>query len=132
MWYSDLSIALTSELTTSAYSSDAVYLYSVRDDPQERVRTTGVVPPNRRSKSRLDLSNAGDSPVSIASALLEGSMDNEEEEAMDEDEDEDEDTEVDIRFRTPIVLPRRKYVGACNTETVKDGAPASLTHCVAT
>lgn len=61
----------------------------------------------------------------------DGSSSSDNSENDDDDEDEDEETDNDLsvsdlndRYRRdiPVVLPRRKFVGACNVETVKDGA----------
>lgn len=38
-----------------------------------------------------------------------------------EDDDREEDPQVAENLQLPIVYPRRRYLGACNVETVKDG-----------
>ena len=41
----------------------------------------------------------------------------------EEDEDSESDTSHSLRFYpgVPVVLPRGRFAGACNVETVKDG-----------
>lgn len=43
------------------------------------------------------------------------------EELRDEDIDLEESTEIDIHGSIPVILPRARFAGACNVETVKDG-----------
>ena len=42
----------------------------------------------------------------------------------DEADDEAEDEELKYFPSVPVVMPRKKFSGACNVETVKDGAQA--------
>ncbi|KAL5527685.1 hypothetical protein ACEPAG_6486 [Sanghuangporus baumii] len=144
------------EVPRTAYSADAVYLYSIRDDPQEeQTRPSSVLKPNSTDKN-TDCSftrtntdtniKPEDVPIpdsdsfstsSIARSLshltseteddnltLEDEEDDEEDDEDDEDgEDEDGDVaslELDEKFKTPVLMPRRKFVGHCNVETVKD------------
>lgn len=46
----------------------------------------------------------------------------------DEDEDEENGSSRELRFypEVPVVLPRRRFAGACNVETVKDGERSYL------
>jgi hypothetical protein len=39
-----------------------------------------------------------------------------------EDKDPDEGQGIPENLRLPVVYPRQRYMGACNVETVKDGA----------
>lgn len=55
------------------------------------------------------------------------------EEDMDMDPDTDDEAEIEAsgdeqHHRVPTVMPRWRYAGACNVETVKDGKPV-LTNC---
>ena len=139
-----------------AHSGDAVYLYSTKDEvkePKEKTESS-IIRPNkkaRRSRSRSP-SASGSSRVlgsSIADNIMEEDIEHfaSEAEAMDEDDiysegrgddgdderdegDEDEE-EYESRYfpDVPVVMPRAKFKGACNVETVKDGE--CLCSCVA-
>ena len=124
-----------------AYSSDSVYLFSTRDEPQgDEPATTAIVPPNGEAQ-RTESSGgtaAGGMHREIDAAIGE----DHEGESEDDDEDEDsrmawedsEDNETDKSHggesswhpKVPIVHPRRRYAGACNVQTVKDGEPRHL------
>ena len=61
--------------------------------------------------------------------LLDGAMDENEDDIDDdmaddeEDESEDEESIGDQRYsNVPVVMPRARFAGVCNVETVKDGA----------
>ena len=120
-----------------AYSSDSVYLFSTRDEPQgdEPAATTAIVPPNDEAQ-RTESSGgtaAGGTHTEIDTAI--GEEHEGESEHDDEDEDsrmaweDSEDSETDkshggessCHSKVPIVHPRRRYAGACNVQTVKDG-----------
>ncbi|KAF8592387.1 WD40 repeat-like protein [Ramaria rubella] len=106
------------------YSADAVYLYSTRDAPEEQSTSqSSILMSNRRHKSDNDSTSFSRS-VSPRSPILEESS-----VSVDTSRDpspeataEEEDTELQIpeSLRLPIVLPRQKYNGASNVETVKD------------
>lgn len=127
----------------TAYSSDAVYLYSTRDDPEDtNTKTDTLLRPNKKAKatesSDAESSNAPGSAISdtlmeediehfldaddpaTSTAAEDGQSSTHEEE---ESEDENEETWAHNFFPgVPTVLPRAKFAGACNVETVKDGA----------
>ncbi|VDB85382.1 unnamed protein product [Peniophora sp. CBMAI 1063] len=143
-----------------SYSSDAIYLYSTLDSPEDStVRTSGsaIVLPNvadeRAAKrrriqgdssepDRLSLPGVemvyededGDAEGASEDMDLEmiaghAEEDPEEDISMDSEESEEEDGEdegegsrlIDSCFGDiGIVLPRRRYSGHCNVETVKD------------
>ncbi|KAI0650815.1 WD40 repeat-like protein [Trametes meyenii] len=148
-----------------SYSSDAVYLYSTKDDPPPSSMATGeslILKPNsrRRTPERITpLSGDGDiemrqerserdalmdediericdegmpSPEDTENAEGEDRQDYEdvveddENEEEDEDEGEDEDEPAsrfwsDERYgQVPTIMPRSRFAGACNVETVKD------------
>lgn len=131
-----------------SYSGDGVYLFSTRDDvvdgseflSQEsgspksakagqsaEDRVLPHIPGSLISMARNELMEAD---IDAAEAEEEdGSSSSDNSENDDDDEDEDEETDNDLsvsdlndRYRRdiPVVLPRRKFVGACNVETVKD------------
>lgn len=103
----------------AAYSADAVYLFSTLDSPTEPEphRVQARVPSNHTT-SRKDPDT-----LDMLVSSLEGRSD--EEAAIDLD-DEDDAEELDYEERNeysqlPVVLPRQRYVGARNVDTVKDG-----------
>lgn len=134
----------------AAYSSDAVYLYSTLDDVTENVALpqSSIVRRNRRRTRKPEAtSNAAGS--AIPDTLMEQDIDryleleterevgqgSESEESTPEElgeteteVDEDEDNYENPRYYpgVPIVYPRRRFPGACNVETVKDGEGSGL------
>ncbi|KAG9218907.1 hypothetical protein CCMSSC00406_0000979 [Pleurotus cornucopiae] len=114
-----------------SYSGDAVYLYSTRDDPQDEDESHGssVIPPNREHRtdvipiasdeSHIDvqLAETDDNEASSPGPRLpagEGDLD---------DSDADDFTLDAMPWDdpgVPILLPRRRFAGAGNVETVKD------------
>lgn len=131
-----------------SYSGDGVYLFSTRDDvvdgsellPQEsgspKSPTAGQsaglphLPGSLISMARNELMEA-DIDAAEAAEEEDGSSSSGNSDNGEEDDDEDEDQEMDddlpasylndrYRPNIPVVLPRRKFVGACNVETVKD------------
>ena len=128
----------------AAYSSDAVYLYSTRDDPTDSVeRQSSVVKPNDKQDARPSTSypqsagassrhspaadgvEDGEQAVRVISEDVGGEMDvskdGNEQEEEEEEENIDDSLRLETKFRAPIVLPRARYAGARNVETVKDG-----------
>ncbi|TFY70163.1 hypothetical protein EVG20_g2843 [Dentipellis fragilis] len=128
-----------------SYSSDAVYLYSTHDDPEEftehRNSPKSLLPANAKGKATsrspsvngpvdvdadwtmeeqealmADEDDQTDSdPQSDAStAIREADVENEPE------EEEEEEDHIALHSDVPIVYPRKRFVGACNAETVKD------------
>jgi WD repeat-containing protein 42A len=124
----------------TAYSSDAVYLFSTRDDPHsEEQAMASILPPNdeRREGQASGGTAAGDVPAETNPTAEE-----EELEAEGDDDDDsgmawehsDESLDIDIgdnprggdsacHPKVPVVYPRRRYAGACNVQTIKDGEP---------
>ncbi|KAI0340937.1 WD40 repeat-like protein [Trametopsis cervina] len=128
------------------YSSDAIYLYSTRDDPTEPAeRNSARLPSSSRSSDgRAVPSNAAGSSISddLMEADIErflgSDIDGESEPQEPEEwfeldgersevEDDDDESEyalhetVDEHLpRVPVVHPRARYAGACNVDTVKD------------
>ena len=88
----------------SAYSGDGVYLYSTLDDPEE-------------SRSLSELPKEG--------SAMSSSLTNYIEETETEEPEIEEETEYEMADDglpgLPTVYPQRKFVGARNVETVKDG-----------
>ncbi|KAJ3553208.1 hypothetical protein NM688_g3741 [Phlebia brevispora] len=128
-----------------SYSSDAVYLYSTKDDTREpgSESRAATLPPNKKPKvqSPEESSSSRVAGTSISDALMEEDIERilgasesapssaedtddvdpdfreEEEEREGEDDEEDEERYFP---NVPVILPRKKYIGACNVETVKD------------
>lgn len=147
-----------SPASNAAYSGDAVYLYSTRDDPEIAYRPSSVLAPNakkrkasRSPEAREDSRATGSRRRSRSGSRSTGESEESEEnedlmeilEIMrrrppDDDTDSEEDSEdseleneedmspaesrMDDKFKTPVIMPRRRFFGHCNIETVKDGA----------
>lgn len=130
-----------------SYSSDAVYLYSTLDSPQDQARSPlAVLPPNRRSRTRSPSADTSEdrSPMtgtSVTNDMMEADIDRyldeedrqgaieggeddenttDNEDADDEGDDENDSTTQKFYPNVPLVYPRGRYIGACNVETVKD------------
>lgn len=115
-----------------AYSGDAVYLYSTRDDPQDEDESHGssILPPNREHRtdlipiasdeSHIDVQLAETEDNEVSSPLQRATQDHD-----DLDETDEDDFTLDAMPwddpGVPILLPRRRFAGAGNVETVKDG-----------
>jgi len=108
-----------------SYSADAVYRYYIHDDPTDGSSTVVQNPKRRR------LNNRSGEAATMIYAGLESPPSGESEgdgthlfespaSSSEETDDYDPDAEVDAVFRLPVVLPRTRYAGACNVETVKD------------
>lgn len=110
-----------------AYSADAVYLYSTRDPLEAKSSLSSILSPNKRHKTDspardLDPSNDSiDKPTPTRDDSLDISHDQSEDTDFMDDEDWAEDSQIPEKLKVPIVYPLRKYLGACNVETVKDG-----------
>jgi hypothetical protein len=50
-----------------------------------------------------------------------GACQQDDDELCEEDVDFEESTDADIHSSIPVILPRARFAGACNVETVKDG-----------
>ena len=141
----------------AAYSADAIYLYSVLDDPQSTSVTnteSAILQPNKQSARTKRLhspetttiqdmlerdtrmeedieriladSTSSGSPEENT-PLLDGAMDEDgddiDDDTADDEEDEGEESTGDQRYSdVPVVMPRARFAGVCNVETVKDGA----------
>ncbi|TDL29744.1 WD40 repeat-like protein [Rickenella mellea] len=114
------------------YSGDAVCLYSTLDDPVSSERQSSLIAPNSKSRTPPSLpmdasdtpgavsatdSNEGDS-VAELDAEMEDFLSRNKDAEVESDGGEDE--ELEQHFKTPIVLPRVRYTGACNVRTVKN------------
>ena len=126
-----------------AYSGDAVYLYSTRDEPQEPPSTRDISPilaPNTK-KRKATLSDYADGGTGESSSdvdvdmtynpfdlpSLEDISDDEDDESEDMSESAFHPHELPERFKAPQVFPRSRFAGACNVETIKDGEYHCLT-----
>ena len=140
----------------AAYSADAVYLYSIHDDPEEgRARPSSVLKPHNAEKNHRgtpartsteffvspeDLHSPNHDPLAVASSIAQSLwqgeaheddfiLSDEEEESEEYDEEEAKFLlELDEKFKTPVIMPRRKFTGHCNVETVKDGSRRALVY----
>lgn len=147
-----------------AYSSDAVYLYSTRDDPEPTCmgsRESSLIPPNKkrqklsedvdgsdtaetdtemtqeradrdaRMEEDIERMLAEDSPSPRARRelrpLLSDDMDEDDPDVREPDEDDEDDEDEDSSHgderyaKVPTIMPRSRFEGICNVETVKDG-----------
>lgn len=135
----------------TAYSSDAVYLYSTYDEPG----SVNLALPNSPSipsprpvddKEATEHVSGDEGETLVASLRVDNIFGNpptamEEEGDVDDDDnydgvDDDEElrasiiideatvSHADFLPDVPVVLPRMRYRGAQNVETVKDGRPA--------
>lgn len=128
-----------------------MHLYSVRDDPQDRVSSSSRLPSNVKRSERTVAGRTtirhdpgAKSGSSSQSSSYAGSESGSSSFGMDEGEDEDDsddapgledvsdsdeemaeedidEMELDMKLKKPVILSRRRFHGACNVETVKDG-----------
>ncbi|EKM59510.1 uncharacterized protein PHACADRAFT_157899 [Phanerochaete carnosa HHB-10118-sp] len=133
-----------------SYSSDAVYLYSTQDDPQSKCKEKAMLRPEKRvrlstSPQEPTASQANAPGSSTPDILMEQDIDRflDEDHAdyeqdgaievedrsltLDSDAEDDDDvsesgTTRDLMFYpdVPVVMPRSRFAGHCNVETVKD------------
>jgi hypothetical protein len=123
----------------TAYSSDAVYLYSTRDEPQsERVPTRVPIlsrntkrrkldPPDEAVESSQSPDTHGVDIEMMDCEVDQSDADDVDEELCNENNEPEESTDVDIHGSIPVILPRTRFSGACNVETIKDGKLAGPT-----
>ncbi|KAJ7507850.1 WD40 repeat-like protein [Mycena galericulata] len=106
-----------------SYSADAVYLYSTRDDPEEEE----MAPKSHPLPSNLnpDFSK----PTFFKRSIDESSSDTDDDTDMDIDDDDDyehspfpkrEDVSRDAYSGVPLILPRVRFAGARNVDTIKE------------
>ncbi|KAF4601999.1 hypothetical protein EYR40_005200 [Pleurotus pulmonarius] len=112
------------------YSGDGVYLYSTRDNPQDdESHGFSIIPPNREHRtddipitsdeSRIEFHLTETDDNEMPSPLQRATEDQDD---LD-DSDEDDFTLDDMPWDdpgVPILLPRMRFAGAGNVETVKD------------
>ncbi|KAH9899867.1 WD40 repeat-like protein [Cubamyces lactineus] len=140
-----------------SYSSDSVYLYSTKDDPQPTSMASAasaLLRPNSRQGSRrpqttsdsdtgvvdeddmmdqdIDRIRAESTPSPprtrqpvIEDTIYDGDPDTREDVEEDEEDEGDEGSahegeSEDPYSKLPTIMPRSRYRGACNVETVKD------------
>ncbi|KAL1946798.1 hypothetical protein VTO73DRAFT_14902 [Trametes versicolor] len=131
-----------------SYSSDAVYLYSTKDDPQPTSIATGdtaLLPPNKTSHKyeepvgdSSEIESTSHHGWSDRDALMDEDIERiQTEETTDSDDpdsrnySDDSDAEEDDEATSeatgdecysgmPTIMPRLRFAGACNVETVKD------------
>lgn len=126
-----------------------MYLYSTKDTPlgpSDSPELTSILPPNSPPSSQPLVSTVSDEPEPPQEdqAISHDAMDDDierilfeqldedgamEEDSGDDDDDDDDENEgsdtsgpsSDEFPSIPVVLPRSRYAGICNVETVKDG-----------
>ena len=132
----------------TAYSSDAVYLYSTYDEPESLdFASPGsplILPSNLRNEDETLGSVLDDKSDYLPTTAEEQDDDEDEDEDDDDDDDDDEDDEgagiiiddistgnyADFLPDVPVVLPRMRYRGAQNVATVKDGMYSRAGECL--
>lgn len=123
-----------------SFNSDAVYLYSTRDEPGniESLGKVAILPPNpkRRKCSSIGVGTSPPLP-SYRSHRHEEVADDESrnaesaainphddlditDDSEDETEDEDLTISADEQDDVPLIYPRSRFAGHCNVETIKD------------
>jgi hypothetical protein len=118
-----------------------VYLYSTRDEPVGRgLSQSSIVPPNairrklegsseklattKETDSYLRNENGCDSPLIT---VMDDTSNSDDSDNGQHDRDIDFDVttgeldEADYRAKVSVVLPRRRFSGARNVDTIKDG-----------
>ena len=132
------------DMLFTAYSSDAVYLYSTYDEPESLDSASPgsppILPSNAQNEDKTLGSVVDDKRDHLPATAEEQDDDDEDEDGDDVDEDDDDEDEDDGDMGTgiliddistsndadflpdvPVVLPRMRYRGAQNVATVKDG-----------
>lgn len=148
---SDHAVTPTDSYLVIAYSSDAVYLYNTHDEPQpdrESARTPILLPNVKRRKlespSEIPITECSDDSTDFPDVEMmdetethsnlpppleraEGSV-FEDDSSLDEEFENpyEDDVNPNHHPKVPVVLPRLRFAGACNVETVKDGECINL------
>ncbi|KAF9247079.1 WD40 repeat-like protein [Melanogaster broomeanus] len=116
------------------FNSDAVYLYSTRDEPgtNSMVKKPSVLLPNpKRRKKDITGSPSHSSTILIqrtkgwkwmtmTNERFDGDEVEEDEEEEDEDVDDRSISAADVHADAPVIYPRSRFIGHCNVQTVKD------------
>lgn len=95
-----------------SFNSDAVYLYSTKDEPgnSEQLKKSSVLAPNVRLRKR-----PGDLGVGTESTII-----NIDDDSGDQDEREDLTIDAEEQDSVPVIYPRARFAGHCNVRTIKD------------
>jgi len=135
-----LVIAMALIAGTVAFNSDAVYLYSTRDEPGS-LGKAAILPPNpkRRKCSRIGVGTspscrsrrheevAGSESRNAESATMNLHDDLDiTDDSENETEDEDLTISTDEQDDVPFIYPRSRFAGHCNVETIKDGGSSAI------
>ncbi|KAL6299681.1 WD40 repeat-like protein [Sparassis latifolia] len=131
----------------TAYSGDAVYLYSTRDEPRSSSKSghDSIVSPNTNANPAQNPSTIiGERHEAVLGPDTDVRMEEDIEQLLTEhglipdapsspltgpgeDQEDGSDDEDDVAYpadevfsNVPIILPRARFAGACNVETVKD------------
>lgn len=122
----------SSHETWPAFNSDAVYLYSTRDEPGPTDKKSSVLPPNV-AEAPLETrdSRDGDESQGVVEEDEDGTMEvdellgeSETNDDMQADEPDGNDSgrrATDAHADVSVIYPRKRFSGHCNVETVKDG-----------
>ncbi|KAF7965979.1 hypothetical protein HWV62_40545 [Athelia sp. TMB] len=108
-----------------SYSSDAVYLYSTQDEPgSHSKRPSPILSPNEVKDTinehiiqSIDSSEAEDKETDLVSGCLD---DGDSEGSDGSGEATDSEAEMQVYDDVPIIYPRARFTGHCNSATVKD------------
>ncbi|KAJ7180123.1 WD40 repeat-like protein [Mycena crocata] len=113
-----------------SYSADAVYLYSTRDEPEVEDMTTGsrLLPPNsNQSSPKPILFQTLENDSTSSTHDMDLDIDEMDDRASDTDHEDDQSQELDeydvsrdAYSGVPLILPRQRFAGARNVETIKD------------
>ncbi|KAI6035413.1 WD40 repeat-like protein [Pisolithus orientalis] len=99
-----------------SFNSDAVYLYSTKDEPGngERLKKPSVLAPNMKLRNRT-----GDLDTGKESTTIDIGDDHD---SSSDSEDEHEDLTIDAEEQdgVPAIYPRARFAGHCNVRTIKD------------
>ncbi|KAJ7095424.1 WD40 repeat-like protein [Mycena belliarum] len=109
-----------------SYSADAVYIFSTKDDPEEAdsMESSRPLSSNTRSDLKHKPTNMlGDESSSTIDDDMDIDIDNY---ASEEEEDQEQEdlasrwASRDAYSKVPLILPRTRFSGARNVDTIKD------------
>ena len=101
-----------------------MYLYSIYDDPETETKASASFQSSNKKQKRDVIEDTmmwegeGEDEDEDDSDNPDGESSSSDEEMMSSSEDERDTMKTSS---TPITMPRRRFTGHCNVETVKDG-----------
>ncbi|KZW04202.1 WD40 repeat-like protein [Exidia glandulosa HHB12029] len=101
-----------SEELILSYHGDAIYRYSIFDEPGNRSAP-------ERKRRRVEDTAESSPEDEDEDVVMEDVADSSDDEWTDESAS-DADDDVASSLRVPVVMPRTRYVGACNVRTIKE------------